>query len=817
MSSSPFELFRRNLKPMMVFLTILALLSFVILPSIAMYQQQRAGSGGGGDNATLASYKGGDFTFNRVNYFTRNHYNTVQFLAQLAETTIARGGVPRVPGFQYDTERQAIQSLGINSEPSDEASVRTMMFAGEAKSKGMELDDTAIRNWLMLYSDGRLGDGEIFGVLQQSTRNQIGQIQLYDQLRNQLLAEAYQRQVMAGLASEGRPIVPPAQQWEMFLRLNRRAVADAFAVNVADFIEKTSAKPSDKQIREVFEDGRLRFPDEQSPLPAFRRPFQAGIEYLAGNLNEFIDREVALLTEEQLRAEYERRLAGGDFKLPDLPISPPATDDVTPDDVTTDDVTTDSETTGSDMPLTETPLEEPMKTEPPVGESTEPGAAEPAVPETDSVEPDAPEPSLEGPQPSEPAEDESAPSQSPQSRASGRDNASQLVLIYPQDASETPAEAAAEPAEDAPSADTSSEPDVTIDPPSREVDDQAPEVNVPPAADMAPADDAATSADAVPAADGESEARVQKFEDVRDDLARQLASDPALEKLDAAVSEVEKVMRTYFNQRAIAGGDKATKLPPRPDLKALAAELGMVHVELGPMDGREIQSNSIAMSFAVGSGFQRGDPFVQLMFVNRPPKFSPVRTVDDQSQVSYVAWKTDERDAYIPKLQDVRDEVILAIRTLEARRLARLEAEKLSKQFNATDKPIRDEVPEERSSLLFESLGPFSWMNSFGFGMRAFMGNVPELDRVGESFMRQVFTSERGVWGVAPNQPETVFYVVRPTEFSPSTDELHQRFTQASQRMQTVSLAIEEASRIRDGHYQALDKRTGFKWSETAE
>jgi hypothetical protein len=101
--------------------------------------------------------------------------------------------------------------------------------------------------------------------------------------------------------------------------------------------------------------------------------------------------------------------------------------------------------------------------------------------------------------------------------------------------------------------------------------------------------------------------------------------------------------------------------------------------------------------------------------------------------------------------------------------------------------------------------------------MQAFMGNVPELDRVGEKFMRQVFHSERDRWGVAPNEPETVFYAVRPTEFSPSTEELYQRFSQEFLRLQATQLSIEQIQQVQAGYFEALDKRTGFEWSEEIE
>jgi len=761
MSSSPFELFRRNLKPLMVLLTLLALFSFVVLPSVAMYQQRSAGMGG--SNTRLASFDGGEYDLNKVTYFTRTHFATVQFLRQLAETTIARGGTPRVSGFRFDTQQNAIQSLGINSNPSDQASVRTMMFAGEAKKVGLELDDTAVRNWLTSFTDGRLTDAEINGVLQASTRNQLGQFHLYEQLRTQLLSEAYQRRAMSGLAVEGRPIVPPAQQWDLFLRLNRNAVADAFAVNVADFLDKTSDKPSPKEIERVFEEGKTRFPDDESPTPAFRRPYLANIEYLAGSLDDFIAREIESLTEDQLRAEYQRRLEGGDFKMPE---------ESTDEDLTEEDSTEDGQPAAEGAPAEDSSAEaddmpaEEEGGERPAGEED----GEPPVesPQAESTQAESTQPAVEDSSTETPADE--TPADETQSRVAPQDGAVMLVAARAQeDSAETAAEA--------------------------------------PAADAADAE--------APAADAPAEANVQTFEDVRDQIARSMATQPALAKLDAAVTEVDKAMRTYFNERAIAG-PKAEKIPARPNLKALAEKLGMRHGETGLIDARQLQDQPIVRSFGVGVGMQRGNSFLQTMFIDRPTMFAPVRTVDDQAAVSFVSWKTEDRESSIPTLDEARDEVVLAIRMAEARKLARARAEKWSAEFNQSDKPIRELVPPEQSSLVFESLGPFSWMNSFGFGMQAFMGNVPDLDRVGEAFMRQVFTSERSQWGVAPNSPETVFYVVRPTEFSPSTDELYQRFSQMIQRFQASTLAVEEVVQVRDGFYEALDKRTGFKWNEEA-
>jgi hypothetical protein len=309
--------------------------------------------------------------------------------------------------------------------------------------------------------------------------------------------------------------------------------------------------------------------------------------------------------------------------------------------------------------------------------------------------------------------------------------------------------------------------------------------------------------------------KLRPFEDVRDEVARSLALPPAREKLDRAITEVDKVMRSYFNAKAIAGNDPA-KQPARPDLKKLAEGVGMTHSETGLRDARQVQDLPIARSFGLGSGMQRGNGFLQTMYIDQPPAFSPLRTVDDQAGASFVSWKTEEKAASIPTLAEATDEVIAAIRFAEARKLAKAYAEKMAAEFNKSDKPVAELVTENQKPLLFEKLGPFSWMNSFGFGMQAFIGNVPQLDNVGEDFMRAVFTGEPNRWGVAPNMSESVYYAVRPTEFSPSTEELHSRFTQLIQRLQASSLAVEEVVKIRDGYYEALDKKTGFKWNETA-
>ncbi|KAA1259457.1 hypothetical protein LF1_19900 [Rubripirellula obstinata] len=767
MNYSPFEIFRRNLKPLMVFLTLLALMAFVVLPTMQSYMQNQAGGGG---DAVVAKFAGGSLTQSRVDYFTRNHQSTVRFLAELAERTIALGGVPATPGFQYDAQKKQIQRLGINESPSTESTIRTFMFANEAAKEGFELDDASLSGWLESFTGGMISDSEITARLMKATGNQMGRPHLYEQLRNHLLADVYLRRGNASLMSTNGVLMTPDEQWRNFLKLNRSATVSAYGVLVNDYLDQTDKTPSDQRIREVFEEGKDRDPNEQSAEPAFHQQYAARFEYLVGDYRQFLDAEIAKLSEDQIKAEYERRIKGGDFQLPE--------DEEMEEEASEEEETetaSEAEPAAKEMEAEETEAEE-TKTEETVEE-----AAEAAMDsETASEQPATEEPTAEEPAVEEPAVEEPAPvGDKDQSRASNAANAVRLVSAQAD-------------------ADDSSEKEPEGSDAKEEAETEEAETEEP-----------------------AKSSGVETLEDVREQIAEDLAGPAAREALDKAVTKVNQAMRTYFSELAIhqsnlSVGQKSVE-PTRPDLKGLAKELGMVFESIGPHSVTSIQKEPIAQSFEVGSQFgRRGPGFSLMMFgfsngqndINPQPLFAAVRTADDQKGKIYVSWKTDETQAKTPTLDEARDDVIMAIRMQEARELAKAEAQKIA-DAAAKSGDLAAEVPEDKKSNFYDGLGPFTWMNSFGFS-GATIGNVPELDSVGNEFMAATFNTEEGNFSVAPNQPERVFYVVQPTKFEPAVEELQEQFKQPVNRMMArmVSTDINE---VLSGYYDSVDEKAGFE------
>ena len=415
----------------------------------------------------------------------------------------------------------------------------------------------------------------------------------------------------------------------------------------------------------------------------------------------------------------------------------------------------------------------------------------------------------------------------------GRESPLQLVAFQDEsavglDGPTEPSQEAAETGSPQEAAEPSDTPDQT-----ESVDaDQPVEDGVDPKPETDPAAVATAEQDAAPVEPEEPEKpRVQTFEEVRNEIADDLARPAAEQKLEAALREVRTAMQRYFQNLAIhesmvaTGQADATTVPERPDLGPLATRLGLEYGSIESKNARSIRDERIAGSLESGVALsQQRAGFPEMMYgfqtqqqaIPRHPPFSPLRTIDPQASLHYLTWKTEERESYVPTLEEAREEVIQAVRKNEARELARAAAEELAGQFTA-DLTAEEAVQAgSQQANWVAPVGPFSWMTMFGFG-QAMIGNVPELDSVGEEFMKTVFAAESGQWVIAANQPESVIYLVRPSEFQPSMEELRRRFLQPQERIMATFIESGPMQSIRDGFIQGIDERTSFEMLEERE
>ncbi|MEL6105143.1 MAG: hypothetical protein AAFU85_03870 [Planctomycetota bacterium] len=814
----------------MTALILLAMFSFVVLPTISGAMRQ----GSGMSDPVLAELDGVKLTASRVETFTQNHYRTVQFLRRLAQESIKRGSTPQVPGFNINPQTGDIQGIGISTVPSDELSIRTLQFAAEAERKGFELDDTSIELWLEQFTGGTISQSDVFRLLRKETGNRMGQPQLFDMLRKQLLSALYFRGSGATISNNSMAggqaqTLSPLDHWRNFLKLNQNASIQAYGVLVSDYIGETDDTPSQAEIEETYEEGKDRYPSRESADPGFRRRPTASFEYLMGELQKFRDIELAKLPEEAIRAEYERRLQGGDFVLPDLqpPAAPmdetgadpdleqveafakeleqagnleePMTEDGEPETDTPESSDSGPESTG---PETETP------------QTTQPENADPGTPEPETSEPETGGTGAESTEASEAGDGGGAADESDQS-------SSQLpaaIRLVSQNGDETnPSESDPEPQETAEAGD---EQDQNSTPETGEESTENPS----PAVDTEPAEtqpaDAESSEAAMESSDDDSaespqaaEPKVLSFEEVKDQIARDMVEETARAAMDKAITAARNQMQTYYRKVAISTGKEEVK---RPDLESIATEQGLTYRSIGPHDPVSVADEPIASAFQEGTEFsQRGMPFTAMMYgvegqITEQPLFRPVVFVQLETKRSYLCWKTEATEAFTPSLEEVREEVIDSIRLVEARALAVKAAEEIAEKANGGEK-LDSLVPESKKTNFKKDIKPFTWLNTVGFSGIS-IGNVEELDSVGEDFMKAVFDDVDQKHVVATNLPGRVVYVIKRIEMQPTASDLRSIFKQPTERLLPQFMTDGSMQKVQQGFYEAVDERTGFEY-----
>ncbi|MEM6689170.1 MAG: hypothetical protein AAF664_07065 [Planctomycetota bacterium] len=831
MSSSPFELFRRNLKPMMAVLTFLALLSFVVLPAVQTYMQRNPNLGS--SNPTVASFGSTELKAAQVEYFTRMHNLTVQALVRMAQTTLDRGGQPQTPGFRTDPRSGQILELGFNDRPSPEGTIRTILFADQARASGFDLDETAISTWLERFTNQELSDSEIMGTLSQATNGQMGRAQFYEQIRSHLLANAFLGRATASVARGQDIYMTPVEQWESFLKLNQSATLDAYGVLVNDYVSEVDANFGDAEVRATYDEGKESLPDENSSDPAFYKPAAAKFEYLVADLETFVDAELANLSDEDIKAEYERRVANGQFQVDTTPAADllDQMDVVEPESANTSEPAEPAETSSTEG-TGEDPTE---KTD----GSPAPAESKQLSPKQATDEQATNEPAPAEDKPKEPKEEDSS-SNFRSERA--------VVLVSTQDdeageegdlaktdspaAEEVVEEKSLAPAqEDKKSESPAKSEETTGDsPPAKKSEsaeqikevsdspDATPEETAKPGKDAKSAEmsgsDESSEAPADSDPEPEPEPEVQPLSEVREDLAREMVLPAATSARNDSARSAFKAMRKQSNRIMLAGDSEA--VDPL-DLKALADELGLKYQITEMLTRFDLPENLQQSYEVIDENARLGLPFDILMFGTPTPQeqfqpkaeTQPIQTLNRDTEETFVAWKTEQKDAYIPELDEVRDEVLEYLKLQEAQELAMAEAENIARMAADQNKSLEELIPEDRRDNLLTGLGPVTAINMVG--MQQFVtGNVRELDAVGTDFMNALFATPEGGYGVAPNDPRRVFYVVHPTSFSPSIDDLREQFKQPIGRLMARVPGFDLRGIMND-YYESVTDSAGFE------
>ena len=274
-----FEIFRKYQRSLLVFVAILAMLAFFVLPPFL----QMGGSAASQDPVAV-TWNGGELREGGLERTVAMRSLVNRFLMESA----AAGG--------RDPSRMPLLPEG------EEQTVQTALLAQDAKANGIVVSDQSINDFLGQWT-GNLVRQEQFDEILSKLRLgpfPLTQRDLFEALRTELAART-----MLMLHQSAFNADPPGWQWDYFRRLEQQSTVEVVPVVVENFAGDVPA-PSESALRAFYEQYKNDLPQARSADPGFREPHRVQYEYLVAKRGLFEEEAAKEVTDEQVADYYEK-------------------------------------------------------------------------------------------------------------------------------------------------------------------------------------------------------------------------------------------------------------------------------------------------------------------------------------------------------------------------------------------------------------------------------------------------------------------------------------------------------------------------------
>ncbi|MCA1684697.1 MAG: hypothetical protein LC745_01675 [Planctomycetia bacterium] len=170
--------------------------------------------------------------------------------------------------------------------------------------------------------------------------------------------------------------------------------------------------------------------------------------------------------------------------------------------------------------------------------------------------------------------------------------------------------------------------------------------------------------------------------------------------------------------------------------------------------------------------FSGGRKFAEEVFDTKSTLFEPIEMTDGTSR-RYLIRKVDDQPPHVPPLEDIQPQVALAWKTAKARPLAEKAAREYADKVRASGGKIQGEIVEGHPVITTD---PVTKLQPGRFLPGQFFETGPptptelaQLPSAGPALRDAYFGLAEGAVAVAPNQPETVYYVLMQASRTPAS------------------------------------------------
>lgn len=277
-----FDIFRKYQRSLLVFVAILAMLAFFVLPPVL-----QMGFGSAAGDPVAVSWNGGEMRESDLDRSVAMRTVVNRFLA---ESAMAAGRDPaQLPLFPV----------------SEEDVVRSSMLARQAAADGLVVSDAAINDFLGQWTNNLVRPEqfrEIIAGLRVGPMA-VSQRDVFDALRVELAARNMLVLFQTGFSGD-----PPGWRWDFFRRLEEQATIEAVPIVVESMADDVP-EPSGEELRAFFDRFKDDLPEARSEDPGFREPHRVKFQALVARRGAFVDKAKGEVTDQQIADFYETNKA----------------------------------------------------------------------------------------------------------------------------------------------------------------------------------------------------------------------------------------------------------------------------------------------------------------------------------------------------------------------------------------------------------------------------------------------------------------------------------------------------------------------------
>jgi hypothetical protein len=734
-------------------------------------------------------------------HLRQEHMAVLDYVNRVVKTAVDKGFTPQAPGLNLTpNQRTGGISLGLPMDTSEATVFNILLFAERGRELGVRVDKNAMIAYLRNLSGFSMEEGDFLELAQEQMKdgaksgNAVSVDGLFAALRKELTAQQAQYMFAASVSN-----VSTGELWDLHKQLNLRYKIEAYPIDVMKLtsnFKAADAKPDD--LMTLFNKGKDRVPNPDLPEPGFKIPHKIAFGYCTVDYEVFMAIAKKNVPEAKAVERYEKGIAQGEFRKP-KPLPVPGTEK--PKE------TTPEPKPGETKPSEEKPAgEEKKPAEPEKKEEPKPGESKPAE-EKPAAEKPAEKPAEKG---AEPAAEKPAG-----------------LAIKCED----------EPAKEAKPGEAKSEEEKV---PAKEEPKSEPAKTEPAKTEPAKEDPAKTDPKKTPDAEkpvGEKTEEPakeepkeviehQKYEDVRDDILRELAQPEAKQLRDDAVQQAMDELRVYstnlkrYEESKKEKTEVAVEKPGEFHPQAFANKYKFAYGKTNLADRHEVANTELGKN-AVLQTPQGSLTFSQFAY------FQSANLYDSQEassfgETKYLYWRIDDQPEQEVQLEDgklpaaVKVQVEQAWLKEQAFEAAKKQAKELADKIKGTT--LRELVGKKEEGKIVQPI-PFSMFTSNGVPL--VFGGQPEFSQpngipmAGKEFMETVFALKPGEAGVAADQPHNIVYAIHVLTEEPTLEIRREMFLNALQRGQFSDLmgfaAIEKRADIQ-ALFDDLEKHFSVKW-----